>query len=173
MRIGYDNNGDGDIGDDGDDIQIDDAFTSNVVSLSYDHNGNLTDDGIHKYIYDAWNRLVEVTRRVDDEDTVAEYEYDGLYRRIEKAVTNSGEGVVPGSDAGGTGICPAGRPPAGGDLAGRRHRTPGGSRSGTAWRRTDELGGMSPTKTHYLGATWKLSNRACESTTRTPTIPRG
>jgi len=47
---------------------------------------------------------VEVTRRVDDEDTVAAYEYDGLYRRIEKVVSNSGEGVVPGSDDNGTGI---------------------------------------------------------------------
>jgi RHS repeat-associated protein len=87
-----------------DDQQIDDDFDSNVLALAYDHNGNLTDDGIHKYVYDAWDRLVEVTRRVDDEDTVAEYEYDGLDRRIEKVVSNSGEGVVPGSDDDGTGI---------------------------------------------------------------------
>ena len=100
VKVWIDNTG----GQTMDDQQIDDNFDSNVLTLTHDHNGNLTDDGIHEYIYDAWNRLVEVTRRVDDEDTVAEYEYDGLHRRIEKVVSNSGEGVVPGSDDNGTGI---------------------------------------------------------------------
>jgi len=37
--------------------------------------------------WDAWNRLVEVA---DGEDTVAEYEYDGLNRRIVKSVYAAG-----------------------------------------------------------------------------------
>ena len=36
VRIGYDNNGDGDILDAGDDLQIDDDFSSNQMSLTYD-----------------------------------------------------------------------------------------------------------------------------------------
>ena len=44
---------------------------------TYDNAGNLTDDGVYKYVYDAWNRLVEVTRRPDDTTTIAAYEYDG------------------------------------------------------------------------------------------------
>jgi len=58
--------------------------------LSYDNNGNLTDDGVFKYGYDAWNRLVETTRRVDAYTTVATYAFDGQNRRTQKAVTNSG-----------------------------------------------------------------------------------
>ena len=60
VKIGYDNNGDGDILDAGDDVQVSDNFSSNVMSLTYDNNGNLTDDGLYKYVYDAWNRLRKV-----------------------------------------------------------------------------------------------------------------
>jgi hypothetical protein len=52
---GYDNNADGDILDAGDDIQVSDDFNSATVSLTYDNNGNLTDDGVLRYVYDAWN----------------------------------------------------------------------------------------------------------------------
>ena len=90
FEVGIDNNSDGDIDDAGDDVQIDDDFSSTTMSLSYDDNGNLTDDGLFKYVYDAWNRLVEVTRRVDDETTVAEYEYDAKNRRTKKTVSNCG-----------------------------------------------------------------------------------
>ena len=90
LEVGIDNNSDGDIADAGDDVQIDDDFSSTTMSLSYDDNGNLTDDGIFEYVYDAWNRLVEVTRRVDDETTVAEYEYDAKNRRTKKTVSNCG-----------------------------------------------------------------------------------
>jgi YD repeat-containing protein len=69
---------------------VDESFDSGSISLSYDDNGNLTDDGVFKYVYDAWNRLVEVTRRVDDETSVATYAYDGKNRRVKKAVSNSG-----------------------------------------------------------------------------------
>ncbi|GAG19149.1 unnamed protein product, partial [marine sediment metagenome] len=55
-----------------------------------------------------WNRLVKARydNGVDSADPViATYEYDGLFRRIEKTVTHQGTGVVHGSDAdGNTGI---------------------------------------------------------------------
>ena len=90
LEIGYDNNSNGDIADAGDDMQIEDDFNSNQTSLTYDNAGNLTDDGVYKYVYDAWNRLVEVTRRPDDTTTVAAYAYDGKNRRTKKVVSNSG-----------------------------------------------------------------------------------
>ncbi len=96
FKIGYDNSSpaNGNIDDSGDDIQIDDDFASAQMTLTSDHAGNLTDDGVLLYVYDAWNRLVKVTRRLDAKNVVAEYEYDGLNRRIVKSVTNTGVGVV-------------------------------------------------------------------------------
>ena len=41
---------------------------------------------------------MKVTRRLDAYTPVAEYEYDGLNRRIRKVVENCGDGLVPGSD---------------------------------------------------------------------------
>ncbi len=32
-------------------------FSSNEVALTYDHNGNLTSDGVFTHVYDGWNRL--------------------------------------------------------------------------------------------------------------------
>ena len=55
FRVGYDNNADNDIDDDGDDLQIDDNFASTSITLTYDDNGKLTADGIFKFVYDAWN----------------------------------------------------------------------------------------------------------------------
>ena len=101
FEVGIDNNSDGDIADAGDDVEIDDDFSSTTMSLTYDNNGNLTDDGIFEYVYDAWNRLVTVTRRVDDETTVAEYEYDGKNRRTMKTVSNCGIEDTP-NDGGNT-----------------------------------------------------------------------
>jgi len=51
--------------------------------LTYDGNGNLTEDeNDQQYVYDAWNRQVEV---LDDEDaTIARYERDALGRVIER-----------------------------------------------------------------------------------------
>ncbi|MBU0639834.1 MAG: hypothetical protein KKB50_13280 [Planctomycetes bacterium] len=57
VKVGYDNNADADILDAGDEIQIQDDFNSNVMSLSFDNNGSLTDDGVYKFVYDACNRL--------------------------------------------------------------------------------------------------------------------
>ena len=116
FAVGIDNNSDGDIDDAGDDVEIDDDFSSTTMSLTYDNNGNLTDDGLFKFAYDAWNRLVEVTRRVDDETTVAAYEYDGRNRRTMKTVSNCGVEDTPNDGgnttvhyyySGGAGVSPA------------------------------------------------------------------
>ena len=32
------------------------------AATHYDAAGNLVDDGLYRYAYDAWNRLVKVTR---------------------------------------------------------------------------------------------------------------
>lgn len=66
-----------------------------TILPTYDAAGNMTSDGIYRYSYDAWNRLVEVHRAspagtIADVDRVAEYRYDGLGRRISKIVSNSG-----------------------------------------------------------------------------------
>ncbi|MHC5119237.1 MAG: RHS repeat-associated core domain-containing protein [Planctomycetota bacterium] len=53
------------------------------TNLYYDNNGNLTDDGTYDYIYDIYNRLIEVQY---NSATVAEYDYDYSGRRISKTV---------------------------------------------------------------------------------------
>jgi hypothetical protein len=55
IKIGYDNNADDDIADAGDDIAIDEPLDDDELSPGHDHNGNLTDDGVFKYVFDAWN----------------------------------------------------------------------------------------------------------------------
>jgi len=70
LKIGY---SDGDNYGALDDTIIDEDFTSEALPLviedeqnqqkGYDENGNLIDDGIYTYKYDAWNRLVEVQRK--------------------------------------------------------------------------------------------------------------
>ncbi len=126
MLIGYDNNADGDIADAGDDLQVVDLFSSNAITLTYDNDGNLTADGLLAYVYDGWNRLVEVERSAaGDTTTVATYAYDGKTRRVSKVVTNNGNSGTPndGGNAtihfyycgvggtgnmGGTGVSPVG-----------------------------------------------------------------
>jgi RHS repeat-associated protein len=68
--------------------QRDDGAGS-VTPLSYDKNGNETDDGTFLFDWDFANRLRKVTRKADGAP-VAEYSYDALNRRIRKEVTNSG-----------------------------------------------------------------------------------
>ncbi|MBN1943120.1 MAG: hypothetical protein JW849_07480, partial [Phycisphaerae bacterium] len=77
-----------------------DAGNYGEQALAHDAAGNLTYDGLYAYKYDAWNRLMTVTRAYPDpSDTtqhiegsvVATMEYDGLGRRIVKAVDNSGD----------------------------------------------------------------------------------
>jgi len=58
-------------------------IASSVSGLTYDALGNVTNDGFHKYIYDAENRLIEV----DDGGAVAaKYIYDAIGRRVSKTV---------------------------------------------------------------------------------------
>ena len=83
------------------------------MPLTHDDNGNLTDDGLFKYKYDAWNRLVGAWHNAasvsDPNQAVATYAYDGLFRRIAKIVSNQGVGLVYRLDRSGaiTGV-PAG-----------------------------------------------------------------
>jgi RHS repeat-associated protein len=57
---------------------------SGAVLPTYDANGNLTRDEVgRQFVYDAWNRLVEV--RDGSGETVKRYAYDGLHRRISEA----------------------------------------------------------------------------------------
>jgi len=104
FKVGYDNNDDGDFDDVGDVIAIDDDFNSNTITLSYDDNGNLVDDGIFAFVYDAWNRLRQA-RLVSgsDETVVGDYEYYGDNRRSVKIVSNHGPEVYP-NDGGDTEI---------------------------------------------------------------------
>ncbi|MCG3132899.1 MAG: hypothetical protein FLDDKLPJ_03779 [Phycisphaerae bacterium] len=51
--------------------------------------GNLIDDGQLRYSYDAWNRLVKVTRKTDTDIVIQTAEYDDLGRRVSKVVTKS------------------------------------------------------------------------------------
>ena len=67
-------------------------------TLTHDDAGNLTYDGVYQYTYDAWNRLVTITKAYRDDQgtlqtgsTVATLSYDGLGRRITKAIQNSAD----------------------------------------------------------------------------------
>ncbi len=55
VKVGYDNNADDDIEDEGDNLVVDEEFSSTEITPWYDANGNLTFDGTFKYKYDAWN----------------------------------------------------------------------------------------------------------------------
>jgi len=99
FKVGFDDDSDGEL--DADELVIHDDFDSAAITLSHDDNGNLTADGVYEYVYDFLDRLVEVKYIEPSGGAdlgVAEYEYDGLNRRIRKQVQNFGEGVVPGSD---------------------------------------------------------------------------
>ncbi|MGB2698349.1 MAG: RHS repeat-associated core domain-containing protein [Candidatus Zixiibacteriota bacterium] len=52
-------------------------------NFAHNCNGNLIDDDINTYEYDYENRLIRVIRKSDG-DTLGEYRYDALGRRIEK-----------------------------------------------------------------------------------------
>ena len=62
-----------------------DADGTDDLTLTYDANGNLTDDGeSYVYAYDAWNRLVGVDNRTTDA-TVTRHRYNGLGQRISES----------------------------------------------------------------------------------------
>ena len=80
------------------DVAIAETFgaASLAVSPAYDAAGNLVDDGLYTYAYDAWNRLVRVQRtgpgsEPDGWHEIALYGYDGLGRRVRKTVSHSGD----------------------------------------------------------------------------------
>ncbi len=90
-KIGYDNNADADIDDPGDDIVWSEDFGSSSVTAYHDHAGNLIDDGVYRYVYDAWNRLVKVQSSADSgATTIQTAEFDATGRRLKKVVTDSG-----------------------------------------------------------------------------------
>lgn len=65
-------------------------LTNGSASLTYDTNGNLTTDETgRQFVYDAWNRLVEV--RDSSSATLATYSYDALGR---KATITQGSSVT-------------------------------------------------------------------------------
>jgi RHS repeat-associated protein len=66
--------------------EMNEIVQTDGYTFLYDNNGNLIDYGINNYTYDYENRLVEVTRKSDNE-ILAQYKYDALGRRTEK---NSG-----------------------------------------------------------------------------------
>ncbi len=63
-----------------------------------DKNGNLTDDNVRTYKWDALNRLREVFRKFDSLQ-ISVYSYDCMNRRIRTTVSNGG---LDGSQANGT-----------------------------------------------------------------------
>jgi RHS repeat-associated protein len=102
VRIGLDNNANDDIDDAGDDVLVSDSFASNVISLSYDDNGNLTDDGVFKFTYNAWNQMRYAQLAAESDTTaIAQYEWDGRGRRVRKTVNNCGIEETP-NDGGDT-----------------------------------------------------------------------
>ena len=91
FKVGLDNNSDLDIDDGGDEVVINDDFSTNVISLSYDNNGNVTDDGINKFAYDAWNRKVKATWRIKSPpSTVLAQQFDGAGRMTQYTISNCG-----------------------------------------------------------------------------------
>jgi len=64
-------------------IDPDGSGGASPISLTHDHNGNLTFDGNWTYDYDIENRMTRVRKGTD---TYAEYHYDALGRRIRKII---------------------------------------------------------------------------------------
>ncbi len=69
-----------------------------VESLDYDEDGNLKEDGLWIYKWDAENRLVEMTSTLPVVGGFTQYKlefaYDYMGRRVEKKVTNLGTSTV-------------------------------------------------------------------------------
>ena len=90
---------------------IDESRTHNVVNeltarntnigggadyntMTYDAAGNLTDDiESYEYVYDAWNRLVEV-ENTSDSSTVSTFRYNGLGYRITMQYDADGDASI-------------------------------------------------------------------------------
>jgi RHS repeat-associated protein len=61
----------------------------NSETFSYDVNGNLKDDGIRRYQWDAENRLLSIGYKADAGKTTT-FRYDGIGRRLAIMETNGG-----------------------------------------------------------------------------------
>jgi len=66
------------------------ADNSDGTDDAWDRAGNMVLDTRLRYVYDAWNRLVKAESRQDGDVVIQTAEYDGLGRRVQKAVSNSG-----------------------------------------------------------------------------------
>jgi len=76
----------------------DDNGTDNYT-LTYDANGNLTDDGNqYLYVYDAFGRLRQVKSKSFGNPLVAEYRYNGLNYRITSHQDTDTDGDVDAND---------------------------------------------------------------------------
>ncbi|MEW6131531.1 MAG: RHS repeat-associated core domain-containing protein, partial [Acidobacteriota bacterium] len=64
--------------------RITSVTSGSTVNYSYDANGNVTNDGVHSYTYDAENRVVSV-----DSGTTATYAYDQNNCRVKKTFGSS------------------------------------------------------------------------------------
>ena len=57
-----------------------------VHSYTHDNNGNITSDGVYTYTWNQLNQLIEVHQGTT---LVAQYDYDGLGRRVKKTVSGT------------------------------------------------------------------------------------
>ena len=134
-----------------------DPFTSNQVSLTYDNNGNLTDDGVLRYVYDAWNRLRKVNRYADGDTTIiAEYKYLGDTRRASKMVQKCGIEYVA-NDGGNTTV----------------HFYYGSQspdrEGGVAWRIFETRNGSNQSTRQWLWGTQYIDEPVCMDVNSSPT----
>ncbi len=62
----------------------------NAIPLTYDADGDLTNDGTYKYQYDEEHRLTCVTKAATCVTFYGQYQYDALSRRVQKIADASG-----------------------------------------------------------------------------------
>ena len=96
LSVGYDANSDGTLSPATDSVFVAEDFALDgsgfaTATSTYCNAGNLVQDEKFTYTYDAWNRLVKVTSRVDSGVTIQTASYDGRGRRLKKVVTNTGQ----------------------------------------------------------------------------------
>ncbi|HYE02015.1 MAG TPA: RHS repeat-associated core domain-containing protein [Phycisphaerales bacterium] len=76
-----------------------DTNSSNPVeyTFDYDKKGNVLDDGLYDFVFDAWNRLVKVKTQAGA--TLSEYRYNGLGQQIARHYDADGDHDVDSNDA--------------------------------------------------------------------------
>ncbi len=75
------------------DNAVNEMLTINGSPLTYDGNGNLTNDGQYSYAYDVENRLTAVTR-LTGSVLVGQYSYDAMGRRVIAVASPAGSSVT-------------------------------------------------------------------------------